>query len=254
MERANLVRLDKLLIERGHVPSRPRAERMISEHGVHVNGTLVQKPGKKVPQDAVLELVVEDMPWVSRGALKLLSALDTWTDLTVKGKRALDVGCSTGGFSHVLLERGALAVLGVDTGRDQFDPGLADDPRMMVRESTNVKDLTPAEVDAVMGGLPELVVIDVSFVGLSHIFPVVASLTQPGTPVVALVKPQFEVGREHLSRAGIVRDPSIRAKALEATKASATALGFRVVDALDSPIQGGDGNHEYLLRLERVLS
>ena len=171
MEGADLVRLDKLLIERGHVPSRPRAERMISEHGVHVNGTLVQKPGKKVPQDAVLELVVEDMPWVSRGALKLLSALDTWTDLTVKGKRALDVGCSTGGFSHVLLERGALAVLGVDTGRDQFDPGLADDPRMVVRESTNVKDLTPAEVDAVMGGLPELVVIDVSFVGLSHIFP-----------------------------------------------------------------------------------
>jgi 23S rRNA (cytidine1920-2'-O)/16S rRNA (cytidine1409-2'-O)-methyltransferase len=105
-----------------------------------------------------------------------------------------------------------------------------------------------------MGGLPELVVIDVSFVGLSHIFPVVASLTQPGTPVVALVKPQFEVGREHLSRAGIVRDPAIRAKALEAAKASATALGFRVVDALDSPIQGGDGNHEYLLRLERVLS
>ena len=202
----------------------------------------------------MLELVVEDMPWVSRGALKLLSALDTWTDLTVKGKRALDVGCSTGGFSHVLLERGALAVLGVDTGRDQFDPGLADDPRMVVRESTNVKDLTPAEVDAVMGGLPELVVIDVSFVGLSHIFPVVASLTQPGTPVVALVKPQFEVGREHLSRAGIVRDPAIRAKALEAAKASATALGFRVVDALDSPIQGGDGNHEYLLRLERVLS
>ena len=108
MEGANLVRLDKLLIERGHVPSRPRAERMISEHGVHVNGSLVQKPGKKVPQDAVLELVVEDMPWVSRGALKLLSALDTWTDLTVKGKRALDVGCSTGGFSHVLLERGGL--------------------------------------------------------------------------------------------------------------------------------------------------
>jgi 23S rRNA (cytidine1920-2'-O)/16S rRNA (cytidine1409-2'-O)-methyltransferase len=172
----------------------------------------------------------------------------------VKGKRALDVGCSTGGFSHVLLEREATAVLGVDTGRGQFDPGLADDPRMVVRESTNVKDLTPAEVDAVIGGLPELVVIDVSFVGLSHIFPVVASLTQPKTPVVALVKPQFEVGREHLSRAGIVRDPAIRTRALETVKVSATALGFRVVDALDSPIQGGDGNHEYLLRLERVLS
>ena len=254
MSGADQIRLDKLLVDRGLVASRPRAERMISEHGVLVAGSKVTKPGKKFPVDVAIQLIEEDMPWVSRGALKLLAALEAWTDIEVEGRLALDVGCSTGGFSHVMLERGPKAVLGVDTGRDQFDAGLADDPRMIVRESTNVKDLTPAEVTAVMGGLPELVVIDVSFVGLSHIFPVVASLTQPGTPVVALVKPQFEVGREHLSRAGIVRDPSIRAKALEAAKASATALGFRVVDALDSPIQGGDGNHEYLLRLERVLS
>ena len=192
------------------------------------------------------------MPWVSRGALKLLAALDAWTDLEVEGRLALDVGCSTGGFSHVMLERGAKAVLGVDTGRDQFDAGLADDLRMIVRESTNVKDLTPAEVMAVMGGLPELVVIDVSFVGLSHIFPTVAALTAPGTPVVALVKPQFEVGRENLSRAGIVRNPSMRAKALDDAKDAAVECGFEVIDALDSPIQGGDGNHEYLLRLERL--
>ena len=143
-------------------------------------------------------------------------------------------------------------MLGVDTGRDQFDAGLADDPRMIVRESTNVKDLTPAEVTAVMGGLPELVVIDVSFVGLSHIFPTVAALTAPGTPVVALVKPQFEVGRENLSRAGIVRDPAMRAKALDDVKDAAVKCGFGVIGALDSPIQGGDGNHEYLLRLERL--
>ena len=165
---------------------------------------------------------------------------------------ALEVGCSTGGFSHVMLERGAKAVLGVDTGRDQFDAGLADDPRMIVRESTNVKDLTPAEVKSVMGGLPELVVIDVSFVGLSHIFPTVAALTTPGTPVVALVKPQFEVGRENLSRAGIVRDPVMLVKALDDVKDAAVESGFGVIDALDSPIQGGDGNHEYLLRLERL--
>ena len=151
-----------------------------------------------------------------------------------------------------MLERGAKAVLGVDTGRDQFDAGLADDPRMILRESTNVKDLTPTEVTAVMGGLPELVVIDVSFVGLSHIFPTVAALTAPGTPVVALVKPQFEVGRENLSRAGIVRDPAMRAKALDDVKDAAVERGFGVIDALDSPIQGGDGNHEYLLRLERL--
>ena len=252
MSGAEQIRLDKLLVDRGLVASRPRAERMISEHGVLVAGSKVTKPGKKFPVDVAIELIEEDMPWVSRGALKLLAALDAWTDLEVEGRLALDVGCSTGGFSHVMLERGAKAVLGVDTGRDQFDAGLADDLRMIVRESTNVKDLTPAEVMAVMGGLPELVVIDVSFVGLSHIFPTVAALTAPGTPVVALVKPQFEVGRENLSRAGIVRNPSMRAKALDDAKDAAVECGFEVIDALDSPIQGGDGNHEYLLRLERL--
>ena len=252
MSGAEQIRLDKLLVDRGLVASRPRAERMISEHGVLVAGSKVTKPGKKFPIDVAIELIEEDMPWVSRGALKLLAALDAWTDLEVEGRLALDVGCSTGGFSHVMLERGAKAVLGVDTGRDQFDAGLADDLRMIVRESTNVKDLTPAEVMAVMGGLPELVVIDVSFVGLSHIFPTVAALTAPGTPVVALVKPQFEVGRENLSRAGIVRNPSMRAKALDDAKDAAVECGFEVIDALDSPIQGGDGNHEYLLRLERL--
>ena len=252
MSGADQIRLDKLLVDRGLVASRPRAERMISEHGVLVAGSKVTKPGKKFPVDVAIELIEEDMPWVSRGALKLLAALEAWTDIEVKGRLALDVGCSTGGFSHVILERGAKAVLGVDTGRDQFDVGLADDPRMIVRESTNVKDLTPAEVTAVMGGLPELVVIDVSFVGLSHIFPTVAALTAPGTPVVALVKPQFEVGRENLSRAGIVRDPAMRTKALDDVKDAAVECGFGVIDALDSPIQGGDGNHEYLLRLERL--
>ena len=252
MADSTLLRLDKLLVERGLVASRPRAERMISEHGVRVAGAKVTKPGKKFPADVAIELIVEDMPWVSRGALKLLAALETWKDIKVRGKLALDVGCSTGGFSHVMLEAGAKGVLGVDTGRDQFDPELSDDPRMIVRESTNVKDLTPGEVREVLGGLPQLVAIDVSFVGLSHIFPTVAELTEPGTPVVALVKPQFEVGRENLSRAGIVRDPAVRAKALEDVKAAAGESGLRVVDALDSPIQGGDGNHEYLLRLERM--
>ena len=252
MSNSEQIRLDKLLVDRGLVASRPRAERMISEHGVMVAGNKVTKAGKKFPADVAIELIEEDMPWVSRGALKLLAALDEWTDIEVEGRLALDVGCSTGGFSHVMLERGAQAVLGVDTGRDQFDPGLADDPRMIVRESTNVKDLTPAEVNAVMGGLPEMVAIDVSFVGLSRIFPTVASLTEPGTPVVALVKPQFEVGRENLSRAGIVRDPAMRVKALNDVKDAAVESGFGVIDALDSPIQGGDGNHEYLLRLERL--
>ena len=252
MSGAEQIRLDKLLVDRGLVASRPRAERMISEHGVMVAGSKVTKPGKKFPVDVAIQLIEEDMPWVSRGALKLLAALEEWTDIEVEGRLALDVGCSTGGFSHVMLERGAKAVLGVDTGRDQFDAGLADNPRMIVRESTNVKDLTPTDVTAVMGGLPELVVIDVSFVGLSHIFPSVAALTAPGTPVVALVKPQFEVGRENLSRSGIVRDPAMRANALDDVKAVAVESGFGVVDALDSPIQGGDGNHEYLLRLERL--
>ena len=151
MSGADQIRLDKLLVDRDLVTARPRAERMISEHGVLVAGSKVTKPGKKFPVDVAIELIEEDMPWVSRGALKLLAALDAWSDLQVEGRLALDVGCSTGGFSHVMLERGAKAVLGVDTGRGQFDAGLADDPRMIVRESTNVKDLAPAEVTAVMG-------------------------------------------------------------------------------------------------------
>ncbi|MDA0904539.1 MAG: TlyA family RNA methyltransferase [Bacteroidetes bacterium] len=252
MGEAAHIRLDKLLVERDLVASRPRAERMISEHGVLVDGVKVTKSGKKVAPNARLELVVEDMPWVSRGALKLLAALEEWKDIEVAGRRALDVGCSTGGFSQVMLEARASAVLGVDTGRDQFDSRLADNPRMVVRESTNVRDLTREEVTAVIGGLPQLVAIDVSFVGLAHIFPTVAELTEPGTPVIALVKPQFEVGREHLSRSGIVRDPAQRQRALDAVKDAALECGLSVLDALDSPIQGGDGNHEYLLRLERM--
>ena len=247
-----LVRLDKILVERGLVASRPRAERLISEHGVLVEGTKVTKPGKKFSSEVAIELNEKDMPWVSRGAYKLVAALDEWEDIQVRGRLALDVGCSTGGFSHVLLERGARAVLGVDTGRNQFDASLADDPRMIVRESTNVRDLTPTEVNAVMGGLPELVVIDVSFVGLAHIFPTIASLTKPGTPVVALVKPQFEVGRKNLSRTGIVRNPALRAKALEEVKNVASKCGFSVFGTLESPIRGGDGNHEYLLRLTKL--
>ena len=181
------------------------------------------------------------MPWVSRGALKLLAALEAWTRHR-SGRQWRWTWAAHRRIQPCDLERGQ-AVLGVDTGRGQFDAGLADDPRMIVRESTNVKDLTPAEVTAVMGELPELVVIDVSFVGLAHIFPAVASLTVPGTPVVTLVKPQFEVGRENLSRAGIVRDPAMRVKALDDVKDAALERGFGVIDALDSPIQGGDGNH-----------
>jgi 23S rRNA (cytidine1920-2'-O)/16S rRNA (cytidine1409-2'-O)-methyltransferase len=150
------------------------------------------------------------------------------------------------------LEHGAAAVLGVDTGKNQFDEGLKDDARMVVRESTNVRDLTREELVAVVGGAPELVVIDVSFVGLAHIFPKVAELVDPGACVIALVKPQFEVGPKHLGRSGIVRDPAQRERALEEVKAEAVSCGFSVADALDSPIQGGDGNHEYLLRLERA--
>ena len=252
MSQEEQVRLDKLLVDRGLLASRPRAERMISTHGVLVEGIRVTKPGKKFSLDVSIQLIEKDMPWVSRGALKLLAALEMWPDIDVQDRLALDVGCSTGGFSQVMLEHGAKAVLGVDTGRNQIDFGLADDPRMMVRESTNIKELTPEEVNTVLGGLPQLVVVDVSFVGLAHIFPSVASLTAPGTPVVALVKPQFEVGRQNLSRSGIVRDPAMRIKALKEVKSAALKSGFGVIDTLDSPIQGGDGNHEYLLRLERM--
>lgn len=235
-------RLDRLLVSRGVVASRPRAERLITEFGIKVNGTIVHKPGKKVPSDAVLEPLGEDLPWVSRGALKLIAALDHYA-LDPTGLTVLDLGASTGGFTEVCLHRGALLVHAVDVGTDQMDPGLKQDPRVNNLEQLHLKDLRSEHLSP----LPQAVVIDLSFISLDHVWPRLRSWLSPAGWGVALVKPQFEVGPEHLGRNGVVRDPSIRRKALLRCIAAAETEGLACSDPIDSPIEGGSGNGEFLL-------
>ncbi len=235
-------RLDRLLIDRGFVTSRPRAERLISDHGVKVNGTVVHKPGKKVPVDAAIEPLGEDLPWVSRAALKLIAALDHF-GLDPAGLTVLDLGASTGGFTEVCLHRGALQVHAVDVGTDQLATSLKNDERVHDLQQTHLKDLNAA----ILTPLPNAVVMDLSFISLDHVWPRLSEWVAPEGWGVALVKPQFEVGRKHLGRNGVVRDPSIRQKAVVRCAAQATKAGFVCAAPIDSPIEGSSGNHEFLL-------
>jgi 23S rRNA (cytidine1920-2'-O)/16S rRNA (cytidine1409-2'-O)-methyltransferase len=184
------------------------------------------------------------MPYVSRGGLKLAHALTTF-GIDPAGQVALDLGASTGGFTDCLLQRGAARVYAVDVGQAQLDWKLRSDPRVVILDKINVRYLTPAQ-------LPErarLAVIDLSFISLKLILPVVPPLLLPGSPVVALVKPQFEVGRQRVGKGGIVRDPQARADALRAVAEAAVASGFQVLGDTTSPITGGKGNVELLLWL-----
>jgi len=181
-------------------------------------------------------------PWVGRGALKLAHALDLWP-IEVAGRTVLDVGASTGGFTEVCLTRGAARVFAVDVGRGQLHPKLRADPRVTSLEAVDARDLTPALIPQA----PELIVTDVSFIGLAKALPSALSLAQDGADLVALVKPQFEAGPEHVGKGGIVSDPAVRARALETVEAFLAEAGWRVQARADSPIAGGDGNREFLL-------
>ena len=236
------LRLDRLLVERGLAASRPRAEWLVAEHGVKVNGTIVHKPGKKVPADAVLKPLGEELPWVSRGAPNLIAALDQF-DLDPSGRNILDLGASTGGFTEVCLHRNAAHVHAVDVGSGQLSNNLKSDPRVKNLEQLNLKDLRREHLDPT----PNTVVIDLSFISLSHVWPRLTQWVSPQGWGVALVKPQFEVGQKHLGRNGIVRDDKIRNKALLRCIAEAEAEGFTCTAPIDSPIEGASGNREFLL-------
>jgi 23S rRNA (cytidine1920-2'-O)/16S rRNA (cytidine1409-2'-O)-methyltransferase len=240
----NTTRLDKLLLEKGLVTSRHKAEMLISDGGVQVDGTLITKPGKKFNPEAEIVLLKEPMPWVSRGAYKLLAALDAW-NVEVQGKNCLDIGASTGGFTQVLLSRGSIHVTAIDTGTNQLDDSLRHHPDILCLENQNFRHLSPED-------LPhryEIAVMDLSFISLKLILPLVPAFLTPTAQVIALVKPQFEVGKENLGRGGIVRNERHRIKALEGVKQCALDLGFILEGKIDSPISGGDGNHEYLIQL-----
>ncbi len=240
-------RLDALLVERGLAGSRERARALILAGQVRVNDTVVSKAGTPVAADARIELVVPDHPYVGRGGLKLAHALDVF-GIDPAGMTALDIGASTGGFTDVLLQRGAARVVALDVGHGQLDWKLRSDPRVVVLERVNARALTPDQLPAEARRFP-LVTIDVSFISLRHILPVLPPLLLPGAAVIALVKPQFEAGRAEVGKGGIVRDPAVHARVVDEVAAAADALGLRRAGLAESPIAGMEGNREFLLHL-----
>ncbi len=239
------MRLDKALVERGLCRSRGEAQAKIDAGEVTVAGVIAVKPSLDVAEGALLAVLDAGPRWVSRGALKLDAALTSFA-LDVKGRRALDVGASTGGFTEVLLARGAASVHAVDVGHGQMVPALASDPRVVSREGVNARTLTPADFPHPFG----IIAADVSFISLTLILPALGPLLAEGGDLMCLVKPQFEVGPAHLGKNGIVRDPKARAAALLRVADVAQALGLSEMGRRDSPIAGGEGNVEFLLWLK----
>jgi 23S rRNA (cytidine1920-2'-O)/16S rRNA (cytidine1409-2'-O)-methyltransferase len=240
------VRLDQLVVERTLAASRERARSMIMAGQVTVNGQPVTKAGAQVDDGAEVALLVPDHPYVGRGGLKLAHALDTF-QIDVSGREGLDIGASTGGFTDVLLQRGAARVVALDVGHGQFDWKLRHDPRVVVIENFNARHLSPSDLP----GPIDVVVIDVSFISLRQILPVVPALLRPNADVVALVKPQFEAGRAEV-RKGLVRDEAIHARVVDEVAAAGAEIGLARVASTPSPITGQKGNVEFLLHLRQA--
>jgi 23S rRNA (cytidine1920-2'-O)/16S rRNA (cytidine1409-2'-O)-methyltransferase len=240
-------RLDQLIVARGLAASRERAQALVIGNHVTVDGVAVTKAGTQVDDDADVQLKTPDHPWVSRGGLKLLRALEAFA-IDVTAAVALDIGASTGGFTDVLLNRGAARVIAIDVGHNQIDWKLRQDPRVDVREGLNARYLTPADLPDDVRAF-DIVTIDVSFISLAHIFPVVPPLLKATGRVVALVKPQFEAGRDDVGKGGIVRDPAIHARVVADVTCAAAEVGLIRLGLEPSPIEGAEGNREFLLCL-----
>ena len=239
-------RLDKLLVERGLAETRERAQALIMAGEVTVNGTRVDKPGKRVPVDAQIE-VKAPLPYVSRGGYKLAAMLDH-LNLDVRDFICVDVGASTGGFTDVLLQRGARRVYAIDVGYGQLAWKLRQDPRVVVMERTNIRHVTslPEPID--------LATIDVSFISLRLVLPKVVALVRHGGWIIALIKPQFEAGREQVGKGGIVRDPAVHHQVLERVLTIAENLDLGLHALIPSPIRGTEGNVEFLAAWQRAAS
>ena len=233
-------RLDVALVERGLVDSRAKAQSLIMARRILVNGQHVDKAGANVAGDDELAIEALEHPWVGRGGMKLAHALREF-GVDVSGKTCADVGASTGGFTDVMLKSGAARVYAIDVGYGQLDVSLRNDPRVVNREKVNARYLTAADFDEPI----DFVSIDVSFIPLKLILPAVATFLRG--ELVALIKPQFEVGKADVGKGGIVRDDAKRAAAVEGVIAMARELGFEVVGVIDSPIKGAEGNVEFLM-------
>jgi 23S rRNA (cytidine1920-2'-O)/16S rRNA (cytidine1409-2'-O)-methyltransferase len=243
---AKRTRLDVALVERGLAASRERAQALIMAGQVRVDGQVVSKASVGVSAEAQVALDVPDHPYVSRGGVKLAHALDDFK-IDPSGMRALDVGASTGGFTDVLLQRGAAGVIALDVGHGQLDWKLRNDPRVDVHEGVNARMLTPADVPHPV----DLVVIDVSFISLGHILRALPPFMNDDAEVVALVKPQFEAGRDEVGKHGLVTDPAVHDAVIARVTQQAEAAGFARLGMAPSAITGATGNQEFFLRLRK---
>ncbi len=239
------LRLDLLLVDRGLAPSRERAQALILAGEVWVEGKRINKAGAQVPADAAIKITGKDIPYVSRGGVKLEAALRSF-NIDVTGLMCLDVGASTGGFTDCLLQHGAKHVTAIDVGYGQFDWSLRNDPRVEVVERTNIRHLNA-------GALPhpvDLACIDVSFISLKIVVPVVSQLIKQPGQIICLIKPQFEVGKGFVGKGGVVRDPALHDAVIKDLTAAFEGFKLRVLGVIPSPIFGPKGNQEFLMYLE----
>jgi len=239
-------RLDKLMLERELAPSIEKARALIMAGQVVVGDHTVDKAGQQVAMDAEIRLRGESLPYVSRGGLKLRKALDEF-GIEVTGLVAVDVGSSTGGFTDCLLQAGAVRVFAIDVGYGQLAWKLQQDSRVVSMERTNIRTVTPDQLDDV----PALAVIDASFISLAKVLPASVGLLKPGGRIIALIKPQFEVGKGEVGKGGVVRDPAAHEKVIEDVRQTALDLGLTVSGLCESPITGADGNREFLILLQK---
>ncbi|MEA1651486.1 TlyA family RNA methyltransferase [Nitrospirillum sp. BR 11164] len=241
------IRVDQALVERGLVESRARAQALVLAGLVYADTLRIDKPGQTIPADKPLTLKGQDHPWVSRGGLKLVHGLDHF-GFDPTGVTAIDVGASTGGFTDVLLTRGAAKVYAVDVGHGQLAWKLRTDPRVVVMEKTNARHLTAKEIPDPIG----MVVCDASFIGLATVLPAALDLVRPGGRLVALIKPQFEVGKGRVGKGGVVREPELHQEVCDAVVAWLSArAGWTVLGVDPSPILGPEGNKEFLIGARR---
>lgn len=240
------VRADQLIVDRGLTESRTRAQALVMAGLVFSGDRKIDKPGQQLPDDAALDVRGRDHPWVSRGGIKLAHALAHF-GIDVAGAVAIDVGSSTGGFTDVLLTGGARRVYAVDSGTNQLAWKLRQDDRVVVHEQTSARILTDAHVPEPV----DLVVCDASFIGLAKVLERPLAFARPGARLVALIKPQFEAGRDEVGKGGVVRDPAVHARVCEEVAAWLTSAGWRVDGVTASPITGPEGNVEFLIAATR---
>lgn len=244
------VRLDALVVQRGLAESREKARALVLAGLVDVNGRTVHKAGTMVDVDVEVHVSGPDHPWVGRGGIKLAHALDVF-QIDSTGRLGLDIGASTGGFTDVLLQRGARHVIALDVGHGQLHWKLRSDPRVTVREGINARLLSRGDLPNIGPGV-DIVTIDVSFISVRYILPVVPEVLAPDADLVVLIKPQFEAGRADVRPGGLVTDPLIHARVVDEVTRAAEAVGLGRVNLTDSPITGAEGNREFLGHFRRI--